>query len=1002
MVKRVSRAIRFVAILAVALGVAAPLAVRTTAAAEVASPLSPAESLKHLQTDTGLRIELVASEPQIVDPVAMRFDESGRLWVVEMRDYPNGPQAGGKPMSTIKVLDDRDGDGHYETAKTFADELLFATGLQPWRGGVIVTLSGQIIFLKDTNGDDRADLREVWYTGFKEENPQLRANHPRLTLGGKVVVANGLRGGAVSDPRRPQQKEVSISGMDFSFDPATGDCEAIAGNGQFGNTFDDFGRRFVCSNRNPVIHVVLDNRYLARNPFQAVPAVMADAAPFAENSHVYPRVKAWTTSNLHAGQFTAACGVAIYRGDALPAAYRGNSFTCEPTGSLIHREVLLPSGAAFTSQPSDSKVEFLTSDDPWFRPVNLDEGPDGALYVVDMYRAVIEHPQFMPEELKNRPDMRLGDDRGRIYRVVSADRTMLVPKVKLSDFTTPQLIAMLDHANAWNRETVARLILERSQSNTLGSPAETAAAGEQLVATGRTEAGRVQGLWILRNLGDLHPGVITKALHDPSPRVREHAVLLAEPFLKESPSLVETIRRLAADPDARLRFQVAMTLGGVASADVEPALAKIAVAGADDVWTRRAVGSALPEHAGPVLLAILDGKGNASGAKNGGINSLLQELSAIVAARKDAAELSRVLTRLCATDDSANKNLRRAALLGLAQGFERRRSSLSAALNELPSDRMDLKSQVSSFFAAAAAVVADAQQSEEVRGAEIVMLRYAPADVAKAALWSIIDNPPSQELQLKAIDAISVHANPEVAARLLDDFQGKTPAVRRAVLDAVIDQPDCAALLLDGIEAKQLAASEIDPLRTKKLLQSRSEKIRTRAAKLLAANVPADRKKVLDDYQVTLTLKGSPLAGKEIFRKNCSACHKIGDVGVNVAPDISDSRVKKPEQILTDILNPNRAIDNNYIAYSVVTVDGKVLTGIIVTETAASITLKQPENKIVSLLRSDIEMIRSSGISLMPEGLEKAIPPQDMANVISFIKNWRYLDQDVPAGTQAN
>ena len=222
-----------------------------TDARDFESPLSPEESLEHFKLAPGLKIETAVSEPLVVDPVAIRFDERGRMWVVEMRDYPHGPAEGESPRSRIVVLEDRNADGKYEHSTIFADKLLFATGIQPWKGGVFVTMAGEVAYMKDTNGDGKCDHRETWYKGFAQENTQLRANHPRLGLDNKIYIANGLRGGAVVDARDPSSKPVSIRGMDFRFDPFTREFEAVSGVGQFGLTIDDHGNRFVCTNRNP-------------------------------------------------------------------------------------------------------------------------------------------------------------------------------------------------------------------------------------------------------------------------------------------------------------------------------------------------------------------------------------------------------------------------------------------------------------------------------------------------------------------------------------------------------------------------------------------------------------------------------------------------------------------------------------------------------------------------------------------------------------------------------
>src|SRR5262245_11269829 len=223
-------------------------------AADGVSPLSPAEAQKaFVLADASLKIELAAAEPEIVDPVAIRFDEDGRMWVAEMRDYPLG---NGGEGSRIRVLEDKDADGRFESATTFADKIQFVTGLQPWKGGVFVTLSGAVVYMKDTDGDGRCDQEETWFEGFAEQNTQLRANHPRLALDNWIYVANGLRGGRVVSRKFKDEPPINISGMDFRFDPRTGRAEAVSGNGQFGLCFDDWGNRFVCSNRNPVRHVV--------------------------------------------------------------------------------------------------------------------------------------------------------------------------------------------------------------------------------------------------------------------------------------------------------------------------------------------------------------------------------------------------------------------------------------------------------------------------------------------------------------------------------------------------------------------------------------------------------------------------------------------------------------------------------------------------------------------------------------------------------------------------
>ncbi len=952
----------------------------------VRSPLEPADSLAHLQLDPGLEISLVACEPEVIDPIAIRFDEDGRLWVVEMRDYPHGPPEGQPPLSKIRLLTDENGDGRYETAHTFAEDLLFPTGLQPWRGGLIVTLAGEVIYLKDTDGDSRADLRETWFTGFTAENPQLRANHPRFGLDNRVYIANGLRGGTVVDPRRPDSPPVQISGRDFRFDPRDGTCQAISGNGQFGLSFDAFGNRFVCSNRNPLDHVVLEGRYLARNPLLAVPAIQTPAAAAGEASRVYPRTSAWTTSNLHAGQFTAACGIELDRGSALGDSYRGNSFTCEPTGSLVHRETITPLGATFRGQPATPGKEFLSSDDSWFRPVNLEWGPDGALYVVDMYRAVIEHPQFMPSELQHRPDMRLGDDRGRIYRIVRKD-FQSAGRPQLSSTSTVQLVELLAHEHSWYRETAARLLFERQDASAV-EPLE------HLVRQHENPVARAGALGALDGLQRLSAPLLETALTDKSPRVREQAVVLSENLLREDAALRKQVIALAGDADPRLRFQVALSLGGVRAAEVIPPLAQIALDQADDVWTRNAVATARPESIAAILTAMLESDRLADAPLEAPSARAIAELAEIVGARREPAEVT-ALVKLTCDNEAANPAIRATALLGLAEGFARRGGALLTFVADLP-DTDALASSLTQSFDRATAAALDESLPEATRVHALQLLAHARHEAVTHACLRIATQNPSQQLRIQAAAALAKHPDESVAPALLRSYADQTPAVRSALRDALAVQPAAAQQLLEAVKSGQIARAELGATLETRLKQHRDESVRTLAAKVLTSEIPAERRAVLADYQNVIKQTADPIAGKSLFRQHCATCHHIGDVGVDVAPDISDSRVKTPEQLLTDILNPNQAIDNNYVSYTVVTADGNVHTGLIAAETASSVTLRQPENKTQTLLRADIESIKSSGVSLMPEGFEKHLTHQQMADLIAFVKNWRYLEQAIP------
>lgn len=956
------------------------------------SPVSAEESLRLFRlADDRLKIEVLASEPQVVDPVAAQFDQDGRLWVIEMGDYPHGPAAGEAPQSRIKILQDLDGDGRFETATVFADKLLFATELQPWRGGVIATLAGEVAYLKDNDGDGRADVKETWYKGFAQENSQLRANHPRLGLDGWIYVANGLRGGIVVDARHKDAQPVPLGGKDFRFHPWTFAYEATTGAGQFGLTFDDFGNRFICSNRNPIMHVVLEERFIRRNPLYAPPAARHDVARAAEESRIYPISRAWTTSNLHAGQFTAACGVLIFRGEGLPGDYHGNGFTCDPTGNLVHREILEPAGATFNSRPAHAGVEFLASPDEWFRPVNLFNGPDGALYVVDMYRAVIEHPDFMPDELKKRPDLVLGTDRGRIYRVAakSAPRPAWP---KLSQARPQKLIELLGKSG-WFADTSQRLLYERQDKS----------LADQLEAAPRTlpPAGAVRALWLLDTLGELSDETLLKALAHTDAHVREQALQLVGARQAASAKLRQVVAKMTVNRDARVRFWALLALAPAAKGEEVAAVKEGALLSLDDPWTRRAVAIAAGGHAAELVTSLL-ADASVQPTVSTSSSELLRELTRLAAARIDNNQASILLAAVLGLSDKpAMHRLQRGLLEALAASLASKGKNIRQLADQLTDERM--RTRLDIVLAAADTAVGNPNAALDERMEAVDLLAFDP-QYADALLSVALNSEPAAnyplEMRVRAVFGLSRSADLDTWRKLLGNWTRESASLRRALLDALMSRPERVGLLLDEIATGHVRASELETSYVNRLLKHGRADLRVRAEKLLASAIPADRQQVLAEYQPVLRMDADPQRGRDIFAKQCATCHRIGELGVNVAPDISDSRVKQPEQILTDILQPNRAIDNNYLSYTVVTSDGLTLTGIIAAETGTSITLRQQEGKNVTLARSDIEELHSNGVSLMPEGLEKNIPPQDMADLISFIKNWRYLDGRTPVNAK--
>jgi putative membrane-bound dehydrogenase-like protein len=955
------------------------------------SPVSPAESLQYFQLPDDLRIELVAAEPEVMDPIDMRFDEQGRMYVVEMRDYPHGPEQGAAPLSRIKLLEDRDGDGRYETAHLFADRLLFATGVQPWRGGVIVTMAGRVAFLKDTDGDHRADLDETWFTGFAEQNSQLRANHPRLGPDQHIYIANGLRGGKIVDARRQGNAPIDISGRDFRFDPRNGTAEAITGVGQYGLCFDDFGHRFVCQNRNPVQHVVFEDGDLKTNSHYTPPAVVNDVAPFAERSKLYPLTKTWTTSNLHENTFTAACGVNIYRGTALPRGYYGLAFTCDPTGNLVHAERMEPWGPTFKSQPLYEAKEFLASTDEWFRPVAIENGPDGALYVVDMYRAVIEHPDFVPDELKNRPDQRLGDDRGRIYRIVAKESAPT--KVELPSNSAQQHVQLLAHANAWQRETAQRLLIE-SGDKSIAPALRNLLEHDQPLAV-------FHALWTLQGLDLLEPAHLATVAKRNDSRLACVAAKLYAATQQTDAALREQIASGGEGREAIAGMWLA--LAPLSQHELANRAAHVA-ARESDPWSRYEVLLAAGKPVAPTFKATLRYVDERSPGVPGYQSqehfcTFVRELGRLVGAIDDAATVTETLVFLnqCWTTD-ANSEFVTYGGLGLAEGASTRGQRLDQfATNDAA------RSLLARLASAAIGRAERADATAEARATALELLRHLDTPECREALQKLTHDG-DQAVRIVAVRAVLGRGDQAVSSELLGRARGESPAVKRAILEGLCNSPAGTTLVLDALAAEELKPADIDATLLPRLVNHGNARLRERAKKLLTPPVDPNRQETIENYLTNLlpatdTNPERARAGKRVFEKNCATCHRVGDVGVSVAPDISDSRTKTPQQLLLDILEPNRAVDGNYVAYVVVTTEGKTLSGVIAAETSQAITMKQPGGEAVVVPRDAIEEMVSTGRSFMPEGLDRTIPPREMADLVSYIKNWRYLDGRIPAGT---
>ncbi|AMV36102.1 PVC-type heme-binding CxxCH protein [Planctomyces sp. SH-PL62] len=931
----------------------------------VPEPLAPEAAVKTLKLiDPDLTITLVASEPDVSSPVAAAWDEDGRLFVAEMLDYPRGPASG-----KVRLLEDRDGDGRYERASTFAEGLNFPNGVLPWNGGVLVTAAPDILFLKDDDGDGRADTRRVVLTGFAEGNTQLRVNGLTWGADGWVYGANGRSDGVVRKPGDPDSAAVPLRFHDFRFRPDTGEIQTVSGFSQFGLPRDDWGRRFPSWNTIPIRHVVLEERTLARNPYLAESATVATILDPADGGRVFPLSPPPTTFNRESTTyFNASCGPTIYRGDLLGDVYRGNAFFGESLTNLVQRRILEHQGPTFLARRAEPDREFLASTDPYFRPVNTATGPDGALYVVDFYREMVEHPDFVPADLRESIEFRRWQNRGRIWRIARKGSTPAQPP-RLGQADTGELVALLEHPNGWRRDTAQRLLTNRRDLAALPLL-------ETLARTGATPLGRIHAAWTLDGLGTLDDAIVVGLLADASADVREAAAKLAA----GRPGLVEAVATRADDPESRVRFQAAVVLGDSDAPRAVEALARIAARDAEDEWTRLAVLSGLRDTASPFLATLLTAHPEWLATATPGQARLLDATASILGARAIPDELKALAARLAPPAEGEGSAGRIALLLGLSDGLARANRSPRELANQAGFEKLGV------LLDRAAETVGSAHANPTDRARALTLLaRFRPDDAAALvpALLSA-DQPPA--VQAAAAEAVVEVGSAPLAARIFESWETIPTAPRRAVLAAMIRSTPLAGRLVEAIEDDVVALSELTPAERESLRSSPDSEVAGRAAALLESRTPRDRAEVVARFQPVLSLTGDPGRGRELFVKNCRTCHQHRGDGYKVGPDLSGVASRPESALLKDVLDPNADVSPDLVAFTVLTKRGQTLSGLLVEETAASLKLRAAEGVEESILRSEIEAVRPSGRSLMPEGFEDALGEQGLADLIAFLK----------------
>lgn len=951
-------------------------------------PLKSADALRTFRTPPGTEMELVASEPLIVSPVAIDWGADARLWVCEMYDYPQGLDNRFQPGGRIRCLRPDPQRGSYQRSSVFLDSIPFPTGVFAWGFGILVCAAPDILYAEDTDNDGRADRIVRLFSGFSTENYQARVNGLSLGLDGWIYGANGLLGGIITN--HISGGTVDIRGRDFRFqlsaDLTQARFEPASGLTQQGRVRSDWDDWFGCDNSTLIRHFPMHDHYVRRNPWVPGPTPSVYPPDEANSNQLFPISRALERFNDldHLNKVTSACGLGVYRDNLLGKLSLEDALTCEPVHNLVHRLHLIPDGPLFKARrdASEQESEFLSSTDNWFRPVQVRTGPDGALWVVDMYRFLMEHPRWISPRRLSELDMRAGSDMGRLYRLKPMDRPLRTVR-DLTQLSPRDLVASLETSNGTERDRVQLALFHHKTDDLRPSLESLASASHQPEV-------RAQALSTLAMRRELSPSTLLKGLTDSDPRVVAEALQLSERLLSSESSLGDkdpfaetfwrTLEALSLSKDARVRYQLALSLGESSSARSGRLLGLLATSANAEEWLRSALVTSASHHAASMLQALAPTfkKESEPGAAQ---RSLIDKLLVTLTASGDTNGLESSIAVLVPSE-------------GRVQGWRLQ------LLSQLFNGSQPVQNALASMLRAGSSLATVLGHLEPLINSESAPLQDRLAALSLlgriasnrsndlALLLSYAVTPSNPELRQAALNRLLRLNEPRSPGILMEAWARYTPNVRGELLRNALTKDSWSQALLSAIASKTVPLNEISELDRQPLLSSRNPEIRQQAQRLFPRQERRDRDSVLARYQhLPPAPSGAEAHGKELFLKNCATCHRHGDLGVAVGPELTALAGRDSDFWIKNILDPNAVIEPRFVAYQIELSGDRSLTGIVSSETATSLALVQPGGISETLLRSEITGIRALGLSLMPEGFEQTLSPTEMSSLLQFLRN---------------
>lgn len=980
-------------------------------AREAATP--PEKAVATFQVEPGFKVELLVSEPLIASPVDMEIDEYGRMYVVEMPGYPLDKSGTGR----IKLLTDTDGDGKMDKSSVFADKLVLPNGILRWKKGVMITDAPNVLYLEDTDGDGQADVRDTLLTGFSLSNPHVNVNNPVYGLDNWIHLSHlgaiGTRKygtefgdlgseirfpGNAASPKLPKNAE----GHNVRFRPETRELEMGSGRSQFGHTFDRWGHHFFTHNQNHLYHEVIGASYLKRNPELLVTDATQVISDHGKSTEVFQITKNPDRQLFTpVGMTTSSSGMTAYLGGLFPAPFDGNvTFVAESVSNLVHVDIVKDKGASFTAARQHPDKEFLASTDSWSRPVNMYVGPDGALYVIDYYRQIIEHPEWMSDEAVAEGGLYNGYNMGRIYRITPTETKgpEWVKGLKLGDASSQQLVGYLSNPNIWWRQNAQRLLVDRADKSVV--PELT-----KMASNANAPLGRLHALWTLEGIKSLTAPRIIEALKDPVPGIRENAIKLAEIHLDQNPELAAALITLEKDTDPKVRFQLLCTLGYINTPEAGKVREQLLFADLNDDWVQIAALSANSAQTNPLLNKVMSSykKGDPAQAL------LLQRLTAIVGAGTDVTPIGTLIKKAVAPGTTTKSGWQSPVLTGLTEGLKRKKIDYKLLTNEQnlliksSFDNPDTEvrkaslqmlkiigvadaTQLNAGMAKAVSIVENGKLPYEKRAEALNFMSLGQPAPYTSMLEKLIVPQEQPLVQTAALKILSQIPGENVTTYALKQWDELTPEMRDVALNTFMTSPTRVSMLLDAIESKKVKPESVGWPRSVQLMSHSDAKLRDKARVLLGRT---DKDQVNKDFQKALSLTGDVSKGKLVYMQNCALCHQVrGQIGVSYGPDLGTVHNWLAKDLMANILDPGLSIAPGFDLWEVHLKEGDALQGMIMTETSAAIELRIASGVNKTINRQDIKSIKALNMSVMPV-LSSQLDQQKMADLISFLKNSR-------------